>query len=640
MGILAPVGLALALLAIPIIIFYMLRLRRNEITVSSNLLWQQVVQDRQANAPWQKLRRNLLLLLQLLLLALLVIAIARPFFLTNAPAAGNMIVVLDGSASMQATDGTVAGAPTRFAQAQREAARLADTLAPDERMTIIWAGPVPSTAVAGSGNKGVLQGAIAALRPSSGGADMGAALTLAAGAAAQLGQATVVVISDGALGTAALPAIPAPVQYIPVGQSGRNSAITALVVRDSATGPQLFASLANYDTQITSGLLTVRVAGANGGERLWDSRQLTISPGQDQTLTFADLPLDTSLITATLNLPDLLPLDNTAWAVRATAATSSTLLVSESNNFLERALTLLPGVRLFKVTPAEYAPSPGYALTVFDGTLPATLPPGNLLLINPPNSPLVPISGTLDYPVIGLAEQNDPLLRYVDWSKVHIAKAAQVQTPPWARPLVRTTTGAPLLLVGETAGHRIAVLPFDLHQSDFPLLVAFPIQINNLLVWLQPTGTVEAPPRLSPGTALALHPRAEAEQVVITSPGGRVTTLPAAPTIAFADTDELGVYRVAARTKGQPLGPPDYFAVNLFSATESNLAPQATIPVAGQPTTPGTTQSQRPQEFWPWLLVAALLLLTLEWWIYNRGRVVFAPRRWAAALAALRPRRG
>ncbi len=632
MGILAPVGLALALLAIPIIIFYMLRLRRHEITVSSNLLWQQVVQDRQANAPWQKLRRNLLLLLQLLLLALLVVAIARPFFLTNAPAAGNLIVVLDGSASMQAGDGTVAGAPTRFAQAQREAARLADTLAPNERMTVIWAGPVPSTAVAASGNKGVIQAAIAALRPSNGGADMGAALTLAAGAAAQLGQATVVVISDGALGATALPAIPAPVQYIPVGQSGRNSAITGLVVRDAASGPQLFASLANYDTQAAAGLLTVRVAGATVGERLWDSRQLTLEPGQDQTLTFADLPLDTNLITATLQLPDLLPLDNTAWAVRATAATSNTLLVSEGNNFLERALTLLPGVRLFKAAPADYAPSPGYALTVFDGYLPAVLPPGNLLLINPTNSPLLPISGTLEYPVVGLAEQNDPLLRYVDWSKVHIAKAAQAQTPPWARPLVRTTTGAPLLLVGETEGHRIAVLTFDLHQSDFPLLVAFPIQINNLLAWLQPTGTVEAPPRLSPGSALALHPRAAAEQVVVISPGGRVTTFAAAPTIAFADTDELGLYRVEQRANGQSLGPPDRFAVNLFSPAESNLAPQPSIPVAGQPTAPGTTQSQRPQEFWPWLLVAALLLLTLEWWIYNRGRATFAPRRWLAAL--------
>src|SRR5438046_1567680 len=124
MGILAPLGLLLGLLAIPIIIFYMLRLRRQEITVSSNLLWQQVTQDRQANAPWQRLRRNLLLLLQLLVLAGLVFASARPFIFTSAPAEGNLVVIIDGSASMQARDGAN-GAPTRFAQAQGEASRLA-----------------------------------------------------------------------------------------------------------------------------------------------------------------------------------------------------------------------------------------------------------------------------------------------------------------------------------------------------------------------------------------------------------------------------------------------------------------------------------------------------------------------------------
>src|SRR6478672_10229011 len=207
MGILAPLGLGLAALAIPIIIFYMLRLRRHEITVSSNMLWQQVLQDRQANAPWQKLRRNLLLFLQLLLLALLVLALARPFVFTTAPAAGNLIVVLDGSASMQATDGPDPAAPTRFAAAQREAARLAGTLAPGDRMTVIWAGPAPTLAVTGSSSPAAIQSAIAALRSGNGAGDMQAALTLAAGAATQLAPATVIVISDGALGPQALPAI-------------------------------------------------------------------------------------------------------------------------------------------------------------------------------------------------------------------------------------------------------------------------------------------------------------------------------------------------------------------------------------------------------------------------------------------------
>ncbi|MBL8165950.1 MAG: BatA domain-containing protein, partial [Anaerolineae bacterium] len=79
MSFLTPLALLGALLAIPIILLYMLRLRRREVVVSSTFLWQQIVRDNEANTPWQRLRRNLLLLLQLIILALLVLALARPF---------------------------------------------------------------------------------------------------------------------------------------------------------------------------------------------------------------------------------------------------------------------------------------------------------------------------------------------------------------------------------------------------------------------------------------------------------------------------------------------------------------------------------------------------------------------------------
>jgi hypothetical protein len=105
-----------ALLSRPIILMYMLRLRRREMRVSSTLLWEKLVRDREANAPWQRLRRNLLLLLQLLILGALVLALARPFLPTPAIVRGNTVVLLDASASMQAAD----VAPSRFAAAQAE----------------------------------------------------------------------------------------------------------------------------------------------------------------------------------------------------------------------------------------------------------------------------------------------------------------------------------------------------------------------------------------------------------------------------------------------------------------------------------------------------------------------------------------
>src|ERR671927_198019 len=72
-------AVAAAALAIPaLLILYFLKLRRREVPISSTFLWKKAIQDLQVNSPFQRLRRNLLLLLQLLLLILLCLALMRP----------------------------------------------------------------------------------------------------------------------------------------------------------------------------------------------------------------------------------------------------------------------------------------------------------------------------------------------------------------------------------------------------------------------------------------------------------------------------------------------------------------------------------------------------------------------------------
>ncbi len=618
MGVLEPAGLLLALLAIPIILFYMLRLRRQEITVSSSMLWRQVVQDRQANAPWQKLRRNLLLYLQLLVLALLVLALARPFLVGAGQTAGNLVIILDGSASMQATDGAESGSSqTRFARAQAEAGALVDGLTPGSRLTLILAGPVPVTAISGGSDKAALRATLAALRPTAAPADMAAAVTLAA-ASASAPDTTLVVISDGAIGAAQLPQVSAAVRYIPVGHSGDNTAITALALRDAPQGPQLFVGLANSGATAAGGLLNIEVDG-----RLWDSRAVQLAPGASDERTLPDLPLDTRLVTATLKIADLLPLDNTAWAARARGAGAATLLVSAGNSFIEKALSLLPQVRLARVLPGNYKPGPGNDLTLFDGYLPATLPAGNLLLINPPNSSLVPVSGTLAYPALGPPEGGDPLLRYVNLDGLHIAEAARMQTPPWARTLIRTAGGDPLLLVGETGGRRVAVIAFDLHKSDLALQVGFPILMANLIGWLAPGSALDLPPRLTPGSALAIHPLPEADRVIVDIPAdvdspARTVNLTASADLSFSDTATPGLYRIRQTAKDKPVGDAEWFAVNLLDAVESTITPRTTLDLQGHPVSGAAAAG--PQEIAPVLPVLALLLLALEWWLYHHGQ--------------------
>ncbi len=358
--------------------------------------------------------------------------------------------------------------------------------------------------------------------------------------------------------------------------------------------------------------------------KLRDSLRVQMLAGGEQTVTLQGLPLDTRVVEAQLAVEgdDLLAADNTAWALRAARPPSNVLLVTEGNGFLEKALNLMPNVKLFKAAPSTYAPSDGFGLTVLDGYIPAQLPSGNLLIFAPPDSPTIPVSGTLAYPQIGQVAVNDPLLRFVDLSQTHLASAQRIFAPAWARVLASTAGGDPLILAGETDGRRVAAIAFDLHKSDLPLQIAFPILVANLVEWLQPHTSVEASPQLGAGDAITIRPLPEADEIRVTPPNqeGRYTSLQPSAQVAFARTDALGIYTVQQMSKGRPLGDVEQFAVNLFSREESNIAPRADVGFVGTQATPYAGAAKRPLEIWPWVLLASLALLTVEWWYYNRPR--------------------
>jgi hypothetical protein len=135
MGFLAPVAFALAALLPVIIAMYLLKLRRTEQVISSIYLWRRLVRDVEANAPWQRLRRNLLLFLQLLFLAALILALARPFRWAQGATGQAAILILDTSASMAASDVE----PNRLEAAKTQARQLLDGLPDDARVTVITA---------------------------------------------------------------------------------------------------------------------------------------------------------------------------------------------------------------------------------------------------------------------------------------------------------------------------------------------------------------------------------------------------------------------------------------------------------------------------------------------------------------------
>ena len=617
MSFLTPLFLLLGLLAVPIIIMYMLRLRRREVLVSSTLLWQKLLRDREANAPWQKLRRNLLLILQLLILAALVLAMARPFLPVPSVISGSVVVLLDGSASMLATDVE----PTRFDAAKAEVERLIDDLGGGSQMTIIRVGQTPQVLTAATGDKTLLHAALAAAAPDPAAADWAAAFALASGAAQGFRDAQIVVVSDGGLPTD-LPPLPTTPIYLPIGSSAENLAISALATRDTETAVQLFASVANMGTIDREALLSITVDGA-----LFDSRRISIPAGSTANTTW-ELPNETATIEAHLseNEGDYLPLDDRAWAVHEGGISNRTLLVTEGNIFLEQVYSVLPGIQAFKTTPgSDIITSENFDLYVFDGAaLPDPIPAADLLIINPPfngataSAPndLFSVSGIFS-DTVAVRLVDTPLLEFVDWRNVHIRQAKQVSAA-WAQPLVQAE-GGPLILIGERDGHRIALFTFDLRDSDLPLQIAFPILMANITGWLSPGRAFDAPTGLQPGDPVSLTAGASTTAVSVQEPNGETwRAVVGEDDLIFTETDEPGLYNVLLRDSGGDR-PSGSFAVNLFSPAESAIAPQTAIHV-GQTTVKTAVAGDIGQrELWPWLVAIAVIILVAEWWVHHRG---------------------
>ena len=154
-------GAWLALLFIPLVIFYFLKLKRPRQRVSSLLLWYQVINDQRVNSPFQKFKRNLLLLLQMLVLACLVLAAMQPFLPGATPHAKYQPVLIDCSASMGALDQP--GGITRLDAAKKQVETLIDNLLPDQQVALIAFHSTARRLTDFTDNKRILKEALARL---------------------------------------------------------------------------------------------------------------------------------------------------------------------------------------------------------------------------------------------------------------------------------------------------------------------------------------------------------------------------------------------------------------------------------------------------------------------------------------------
>lgn len=636
---LTPLALILLALIPPIIALYLLKLRRQDRPVSSIYLWQRFVRDVEANAPWQKLRRNLLLLLQILFMLSLIMALARPATEAGGVAGQTVVLILDTSASMGATDVGM----TRLQAAQAAARDLVTNLPDDARVTLITAaGGEAKLLLSASQDRRQALAAIAAAQPAALGSDLSPALALAEAIVAREPGAEIVLLSDGVV---QLPErLTSPVRFVPFGQSGTNQAISLLSLTTTATGePALFVQVSNYAAQGVPRRLVIQIDGAP-----FTAFDLELSPNGHVEQLVEAVPVSAQTIEAYLTPTeaDFLAVDDRAWTVLRPAGPVQATLVTRGNFFLQTALSLLGTQRLgstieltmaapedWKNLADDNQPSSLPTFHIFDSYVPENLPPGNLFFLAPPTSVpgLFEVLGQTTNPLPRPVGVDHPLLQNVNLAETQVLTTTVLSGMNWSQALVMgempTGEPVPLLLAGEVAGRRVVILTFSLQQSDLPLRPAFPILMANLVTYLAPGLGGLVPAELAAGDALAISTPPGVNRLRLAGPSGEETSLPVeAGRATLSALEQPGLYRLTFEPASTLAPVPNTvnFAVNFFAPLESAIAPKAELELTGLAGQSQAASSLPPahQEWWRPLAIGALILLVIEWLVYQRSTVL------------------
>ena len=614
MHFLAPLAFAFAAAIPVVIVFYLLKRKRVVKLVSSTLLWQKFLSETQASAPFQKLRKNWLLILQIILLTLAVLALTRPYFSTTAKPAQRRVIILDASASMQATDES----PCRFEKARVEALKWVDSLKDTDEMVVVLAGATTEVKQSATSEKAALRRALQSCTCSDGPTRLVPALKMAESLVRDLDPRTgpeIHLFSDGAVPelnefeNKALPLV-----YHRVGKGENNLGSTALDVRanpEDARQRAVYSSVANFSTDTVQTDLELLF-----DDRVLETRPLTIPAGQTSPQVFLAKQSRDGVFTVRLTSKDDLAVDDQASIVSLMPKPVKVLLVSHGNRLLEKALRAVVNVELASATDLTDTAAV-FDFVVLDDVTPTIWPKGNVLAIHVVNTNWLEGVKRVEAPAIVDWRSAHPLLRYTSFDNVQVVQSLTARTPTWAVSLVESPQ-APLILAGELGRQRIIWIGFDVLESNWPLRVSFPIFIANAVEWLDPSSARNGQLLVKAGDPFRLALLEPASSAQVTLPDGATKSLKLDPTaneLVFGDTARQGVYRLRLGTNDT------VFCVNLLDAAESNIKPRDELQLGKYTKVSATTNRRANMELWRTIASIGLLVLLVEWWYYHRRTV-------------------
>jgi hypothetical protein len=628
----APSGLWLLGLLVPLVLLYVLKIRRQRVTVSSTWLWAAAARDLAAKSPFKRLVPQLPLLLELLALSLLALALSRPASRGGHIAGEHVAIVVDTSASMAALE---PDGRSRLAHARDAASAVIRALAPGAQAVIVEAGREAHVVSAMDSDRRRLEASLAKLE----GSDAEGRMTQAiATASTQLRPydrgARLVVVSDGALADRdAFASSRLPIELVRVGGPIDNAALVRLDIASSEDPSshreqvQAFAMVENYGSKARS--LYVTLSERNVTEPL-ASRRIDLGPGERApvVLGFEPAPGDAGAgLIVELSPHDALPSDDRAYGrVPSGAKLSVVMAPSKGNAWVARALASDPNVDLLGASLAGLAGAgvAADALVVVDGACPADAPGADLLILNPPPGPCgtTVVGANIDNPVVTSWAEVDPRLRFLSLDGVELTRAHRLEPGSPQAGLVQSREGT-LIADASSPGRSMTVVGFDVGDSNWPLKASFVLFMRNVVELARSHRLRGAEAPAKTGEAYSLRVPVDVSEVDLETPSGSHEKLTARDGLCVVpNLARAGFYyaRYAGKTKGSAL-----FSANLTSERESDLREHELPKALGGPVAARSERELADGVIdWSWLLAAlSLALIAFDvWWVTRRPRAI------------------
>ncbi|HUR70713.1 MAG TPA: VWA domain-containing protein [Candidatus Limnocylindrales bacterium] len=574
------------LLALPVLLIpYLIRRKSQRMAFSSLLLFLES-SEAASSKFWGRINLPPIFFLQLLLLALLIIALSEPVFSIHPT---NIAVILDNSASMQALEDE----KSRFTLAKERASALVSELGAGGKVDLFMTTPRLEKLHGAPLSPAEATRLIATQVPYDLAEPPVDYDNMISQLARQQKYERVYLITDHpARGQSAA------ARVITVGRPHANFALTALEIqRSSLANARLEAlvEVANYSERDEKLKIILKGSGIELANRVID-----VGKGKTTTVSFEGFA-DHPTYAAEIANRDALPLDNRRFAVAPGSRNLRVLGITPRPRDLE-SLKAIPGVQIDTVAPSEYdkAERSGYALEIYHFATPAALPANAALFILPPqSSSIVDLGAAINNVTISNWRDPHVLTRYINFNLFRPTFARPLK-PQTAGDIILDSAGGPLAFATERQGVRYLTLGFDplpyLGRDNLPMSV-FTL---NLLDWFFDSRGAN---NQATGEAIFLGKVQSGDRVIL--PGGKSLTI--TPGAAFfGGAFFQGIYQL---NRG---GKTELFARNLFDRGESDLQVSAPLPIGGNQNSPSASLLF---SFWPYILMACIALLLLEWFL-------------------------